>query len=264
MDLKINQLMNIIEQQLSLIINVFQPFWSVYMSKICFIIMPIGDQKCGNDIIINQKELKDRYTALIKEAVHRANPELEIIRADDISSPGEMTADILLQIMNSDYVIADITYPNPNVFYELGLRHASKLHTILIKDRTSSVPFDVSHLRHIDYDNTPIGINELAEELKKAFVSIESNPNKLDNHFLEIAKTSKYQFMKFDNDEENAMKTNAAKNLILKIIKNPDLLSAMLKDADPKTVALLKEMSKSPEIAEELVGYLILSGSIKL
>lgn len=234
------------------------------MNKTCFIIMPIGDQKCEGKTIISQQELKKRYTDLIAEAIHIARPELEIIRADDISVPGTITTDILRQIMNSDYVIADVTYPNPNVFYELGLRHACRPRSILIKEKNSTVPFDIYNLRHIEYENTPSGIKELAEKLKDVFDSIESNPDRLDNHFLDTAKNLKYRFMKFDDEEEEEKKKKAAKKLFLSIIENPRLLGVMLKEGDPKLVPMFKELSKSPETAEVVIDYLIESGTIKM
>lgn len=234
------------------------------MNKTCFIIMPIGDQTYG-DNVISKHELKKKYTDLLTEAIHKARPELEIIRADDISTPGTITTDILLQIMNSDYVIADITYPNPNVFYELGLRHASRPGTILVKEKNSVLPFDIHNLRCFEYENTPSGIKELADKLKDAFDSIESNSNKLDNHFLDIAKNVKYKFMKFDNEEEaEERKKKSAKKFYLSLIENPRLFGIMLKNIDPNLLPLFKELSKSPETAEVVIDYFIESGTIKL
>lgn len=67
----------------------------------------------------------------------KARPNLEIVRADEVAFPGTMTTDIITRIMHSDYVIADVSYPNPNVFYELGLRHACRVGTIIIKDKAA-------------------------------------------------------------------------------------------------------------------------------
>ena len=39
------------------------------------------------------------------------------------------------------YVIVDITYPNPNVFYELGIRHAISPRTILIREQKRTFTF---------------------------------------------------------------------------------------------------------------------------
>ncbi len=167
--------------------------------------------------------------------------------------------------MNADYVVADISFPNPNVFYELGIRHACRPRTILIIENNSAVPFDFHDLRHIEYENTPSGIKKLAKELTKTFDSIDSDPNKHDNHLLETAKTQKYKFIKFDNDQEEEEKKKIAKrNFFLTILKNPKLLTLMLKGADPKSIQLLKELSKYPETASEVLDYLIDAGVHKI
>jgi hypothetical protein len=153
-------------------------------SKTCFVIMPIGEQ-CFNGEKATAEELRQLYDALIREAILKARPSLEVIRADDIAAPGDITTDIFERIADSDYVVADLTYPNPNVYYELGLRHATRTGTILLCRRNPPYrPFDVSPLRHIEYENTTPGLKELAESLRRAFDSYEANPGRLDNHFL--------------------------------------------------------------------------------
>jgi hypothetical protein len=124
-------------------------------SKTCFVIMPIGDQEFGG-VKVTMAELKQRYDDLIKEAIQRADPSLEIVRADEVSFPGSISIDVITRIMHSDIVVTDVTYPNANVFYELGLRHACRVGTVIIRDKNGpSIPFDIIHLRHIDYENTP-------------------------------------------------------------------------------------------------------------
>jgi len=47
-----------------------------------------------------------------------------VIRADKISEPGIITTQIIGHIVDAELVIADLTDKNPNVFYELAIRHA--------------------------------------------------------------------------------------------------------------------------------------------
>jgi hypothetical protein len=97
--------------------------------------------------------------------------------------------------MHSDFVVADVTYPNPNVFYELGLRHACRAGTITIRDKEApSIPFDIAHLRHIEYENTPTGLKNLADKLKSRFEVYQKNPKHPDNQLLELAKITNYHF----------------------------------------------------------------------
>jgi S-layer protein (TIGR01567 family) len=149
--------------------------------------MPIGNQKIGDEMI-SAESLRSKYDDLIKEAILRAKPDLDVTRADDVDIPGVITNDILKRLMTSDYVVADITFPNPNVFYELGLRHACKIGTILIKEKSDvPLPFDIAHSRYIEYDNTGTGLKKLSQRLKKQFEWFENNKNIPDNQFIELA-----------------------------------------------------------------------------
>src|SRR6202012_660503 len=101
--------------------------------KTCFVVMAIGEQEYNGKKVTSQ-ELKSKYDDLIREALLKASPGINVVRADDIALPGSISSDILTHIMHADYVVADVTYPNPNVYYELGLRHASRPGTIIIRD----------------------------------------------------------------------------------------------------------------------------------
>jgi hypothetical protein len=170
--------------------------------------MPIGDQVYEGKTV-KASELKRLYGDLIREALLKARSSLEVHRADDLATPGDITAAIFERIADSDYVVADITYPNPNVFYELGLRHASCSGTILIRDRAGPrPPFDISVLHHIEYENTPTGLKQLAVDLGRAFDSLEGHPGRPDNQFLRIAEPrfalppggTKYQVLQIGED----------------------------------------------------------------
>jgi hypothetical protein len=158
----------------------------------CFVIMPIGDQSYDR-VELSAQELKKRYDDLIREALLAARPDLDITRADEVAIPGTITSDILTRVMHSDFVVADVSFPNPNVFYELGLRHACRAGTIIIRDaKAPKPPFDIAHLRHIEYQNTPSGLKELAEAFRRYFSHAAQHPNRPDNHFLELAKLTQY------------------------------------------------------------------------
>jgi hypothetical protein len=82
--------------------------------------MPIGAVECGGRRI-EEGELRSLSGDLIKEALLRARPNVRVIRADEMPDPGSITAQIFGLLANADYVVADITWPNLNVFYELGI-----------------------------------------------------------------------------------------------------------------------------------------------
>jgi hypothetical protein len=59
-------------------------------------------------------------------------------------------------ILRSRLVIADLSFHNPNVFYELALRHAVRLPIVQIVRKADNVPFDINQMRTIQIDNTDL------------------------------------------------------------------------------------------------------------
>ncbi|MFJ2710835.1 hypothetical protein ACIOZM_08070 [Pseudomonas sp. NPDC087346] len=230
--------------------------------KTCFVVMAIGDQEFDGQTI-RRSDLRSRYDDLIREALLRARPDLDIKRADDISAPGTITTDIVTRIMRSDYVVADVTYPNPNVFYELGLRHASKPGTIIIKDLSGPrAPFDISHLRHIGYEHSLPGLKVLATELSKSFAHFEEDPVHTDNHFLEIAKLTKFEFQDYRKTPEAPPEVAA----MMAIMGSPELIDLFSRSQNGEEVnpaELIKALASNPGMAAPLLTALSNAGVFK-
>ncbi|MFF8540116.1 hypothetical protein ACF060_07415 [Streptomyces werraensis] len=74
-------------------------------------------------------------------------------RADEIDNSGMISTQILERILNDKIVIADLTDQNPNVFYELAVRHAVRKPFIQIIAEGQSIPFDVQGIRTIELDH---------------------------------------------------------------------------------------------------------------
>lgn len=223
--------------------------------------MAIGDIEHSGQRF-SASELRSRYDDLIKEAICDAIPGAEVIRADDVAMPGTITTDIIRRIMNSDYVVADVTFPNPNVFYELGLRHACRSGTIIIKDKSfSNVPFDISHLRHIGYENTASGLKQLSQDLAKYFRHLEANPHLPDNHFLEMAQLLGYEFPNYKKNLEVSPETQ----VLMSFFGNPDLLQLFASQQSGDEVdqmEVLKVLGKNPEIMRPLLDAMVKSGDL--
>jgi hypothetical protein len=235
------------------------------MTETCFVIMPIGDQR-GEGYALTAGELRKRYDDVIKEAISTARPALEIFRADDVSAPGPITTDILLRIMQSTFVVADVTYGNPNVFYELGLRHACRTGTILLRDKTGpKLPFDVSHMRCIDYDTSASGLKDLAATLAKTFKWFDENSKKPDNDFLERAELIGFQFPEYGIARKQEVRAQVA-TVFVKLLTNPKVLAKMgaLAPGNPNLQLTPQDLSEllkdDPELARQLVE-LMLSGA---
>ncbi|GMA14039.1 hypothetical protein E5F05_18650 [Deinococcus metallilatus] len=226
--------------------------------KTCFIIMAIGEQVHAGSIVTSA-DLRSRYDNLIKEAILKAYPGIDVIRADDVAVPGSISSDIVERIMSSDFVIADVTYPNPNVFYELGLRHASRIGTIIIRDRSGPmVPFDISHLRFIEYEDTTAGLRNLSVKLREYMAFVEKNQDKPDNHFLEIAKYKKHKFLDFSEE------TSEELEIITAFMQNPELFAVASRagaGGEVDQMELLAAMQANPESAKQIAKIVARSNS---
>ena len=89
-------------------------------------------------------------------------------RADQIDRAGLITQQIFEHIAKSRICIADLSFNNPNAFYELGVRHMCKLPTVQIIRKGDRIPFDVSQGRTIKIDMTDVyTVMDSVESAKK-------------------------------------------------------------------------------------------------
>lgn len=128
--------------------------------KKCFIITPIGDEV---------DSIRRHIDGIIEAAIKPALKEkYKISVAHKISEPGSITKQIISEIYEDDLVIANLTNKNPNVMYELALRHSIGKPVIMIAEIGTPLPADIIMQRTIFYHNDAKGVLELREELKKA------------------------------------------------------------------------------------------------
>lgn len=232
------------------------------MTNTCFVVMPIGTLQAANKTI-TAEELRKKYGYIIKNAVLRADPTLEVIRADEELNPGSMSNDIFTKLMYSKYVIADITYPNPNVFYELGIRHAISPRTILIRESgAEKVPFDISHLRYIEYTEDPGGMEALSGELKTRFSFYELHPDKPDNQFLELCNFTNF-IPEIYKNQKHTQKTAKAQ-LLSFVLSRPELLQALLTSTSEETQkkAFIQAVSDDPSSVTPLIQAMLADGIV--
>ena len=121
----------------------------LFFAKSCFIDMPFGKKKdtsSGLEIDFNHI-----YQNAIKPAIESVN--LNPIRSDEEKMGGIIHQSMFARLLSSEYVVADLTTANANVFYELGIRHAAKpFTTILIQGKLHPPPFDIGNNSIIMYD----------------------------------------------------------------------------------------------------------------
>lgn len=138
--------------------------------KSCFVICPIGSEGSPE---------RKRANDLLKYIINKSLDGLDytIIRADRIAKPGMITTQIIENLMNADLVIADLYDYNPNVFYELGIRHTYGKPIIQIYHPDQRLPFDVAGLRSIKLDITDLeSVEKCVQELTLQTKAVEANP----------------------------------------------------------------------------------------
>jgi hypothetical protein len=87
-------------------------------------------------------------------------------RADDMWENPAVMQDVVSLIDRSRVVIADCTGRNPNVFYEIGIAHTLGREVILITQNEADIPFDLRHLRYVQYLNNGEGLAALSDGLR--------------------------------------------------------------------------------------------------
>jgi hypothetical protein len=119
--------------------------------SVCFYITPIGDSDSDD-----RKHADVFLGHVVEPAIEALQMGLHVVRADQIENPGMITAQVIEHILNARLVVADLSFHNPNVFYELALRHATGKPTIHISRQFDVTPFDVADVRTIRIDTTDI------------------------------------------------------------------------------------------------------------
>jgi hypothetical protein len=116
---------------------------------LCFVLMPFGTKKDptgGADI-----DFDVIYEQGLRPGIEGAG--MEPVRADEERTGGIIHRAMFERLLLCDFAIADLTTANANVFYELGVRHATRPATTLaIFSSQQRLPFDLNYLRSLPYD----------------------------------------------------------------------------------------------------------------
>lgn len=112
----------------------------------CFVISPIGET--GSKI---RKHMDMVFNSIIIPAFEDLDFK-KPYRSDHDDDPGLITDKMIESITTDKLVIAVLTDLNPNVFYELGIRHSMQRPTIHLCANGTRLPFDNNDQRTIFYD----------------------------------------------------------------------------------------------------------------
>jgi hypothetical protein len=105
------------------------------------------------------------YSDVIKKACD--DFKIDPLRADEMYGPGLIIKDISEQILSSQVVIADVTPPNQNVYFEVGFAYGIEKPIILLAEKGTKLPFDLSAFRTLFYENSIAGKSLFDEGLRR-------------------------------------------------------------------------------------------------
>jgi hypothetical protein len=132
----------------------------------CFFIAPIGSEG---------SETRDRSDGILEYIVTPAAEAvgLTTIRADKIAKPGQITRQVIEHVVGARAAVVDLTDANPNVYYEMAIRHTAQSPTVLIAQDGEKLPFDIAQMRTIFFDPTSLKSaaacqEQISQHLKEA------------------------------------------------------------------------------------------------
>lgn len=132
--------------------------------KKCFVVSVIGDENSS------ARMHADCLLEKVIEPVMLEFSDFDLpIRADKIAEPGMINGQVFKYLLHADLVIADLSHSNPNVFYEVGIRHMVQKPIIHMQLKDERIPFDVSGYRAIKFLlGSPKDLEEVQRHLKAA------------------------------------------------------------------------------------------------
>ncbi len=143
------------------------------LKPFCFVLMPFGTKTDGNKKEINFDNV---YQSFIKPAIIQAG--LEPIRADEETSGGFIHKPMYERLLFCKFAVADLSFANANVFYELGIRHAVKPYTtVCIFETGTKLPFDTAPLRAMPYDFADGTVSQVEMKIQALANLIKTNLN---------------------------------------------------------------------------------------
>jgi hypothetical protein len=162
------------------------------MDRTGFVITPIGT---------TDSTIRRSTDGLIQSVVRPVfeGQALRVVVAHEIAEPGSITQQIIQYLLQADMVVANLTGLNPNVMYELAVRHAAKLPVVVIAEEGTRLPFDIADERTIFYVNDMAGVEELKLRLVDS-VSEALAASDLTNPIYRAIATNVIREMKVNSD----------------------------------------------------------------
>jgi hypothetical protein len=176
-------------------------------NKNCFIISPLG---------LDKSEIRRKADGLILSVLKPIliDEGFNVIAPHEIDAPGSITRQVIKHLLEDELVIANLTGLNPNVMYELAVRHSKRLPVVCVVERDTILPFDIATERTIFYDDDMAGVEDLKPKLIKA-IEEATREKEPDNPVYRVVS-------------ESIMREVSPKNTSVYILERLDELSSQI------------------------------------
>jgi hypothetical protein len=120
--------------------------------RACYVALPFGTKEVDGRQVDFDAAYHEVFEPAILAVSLPGGGSLQAVRADNALLSGRMSEELIRYLEYSRIVLADITAPNANVFYELGRRHRARATgTMVVAQRGARIPFDLGSTRVITY-----------------------------------------------------------------------------------------------------------------
>ena len=226
--------------------------------KTCFVVSPIGET--DSEIRSNADKLFKYIISPVCESCG-----FEPVRVDQINDSDSITQTIIDKLLSSELVIADISWHNPNVFFEMWYRKCTDKPIIHLKKKGETIPFDVNTVRTFEYDLTDLdNVEETKKRLEQTIgtFSFENKTNALgqdeENNkqlFFQSILTMLYQIQ--DSITELKEQINKKDTETIQAIMQTSLNNAQKEESTDVVMmkTLLPELIKNPKLFQNLMQF---------
>ncbi|WP_434728594.1 hypothetical protein [Pseudomonas soli] len=207
---------------------------SVSKKKSAFIVTPIGGADSAT------RRAADGLISTVLEPLLEGMG-YDVFVAHKISLTGSITKQVIEHILEDDLVICNLSEINPNVMYELAVRHATGKPVVTLAEQGTRLPFDIADERTIFYTDDMRGVAELTPALRSAIVESLDRPDQ-DNP---ITRVRQHRALIDSLDQ------GEAKNILISRLEN---IEGLLRQINTKDGYSKRSASRDRQLRFHVVG----------
>ena len=194
---------------------------AIAVRKKAFIVTPIGGADTST-----RRAADGLITSVIEPLL--MGLDYDVFVAHKISLTGSITKQVIEHLLEDDLIICNLSELNPNVMYELAVRHATGMPVITIAEVGTRLPFDIADERTIFYVNDMRGVAELTPSLRDAIEATLAKPEQ-DNP---ITRVRQHRAL------INSLDQGDAKNILIERLDDIESLLRQLSSVSSSTVKM--------------------------